>query len=414
MIQFVIVLLFSLLIGLEQRKLHYEKVGKLSVFGTDRTFTFIGILGFILYILEPENFSLFITGALILGILSGIYYFKKIEVYRAFGFTNIVVAFITYSLAPVIITQPNWFSILVVVSILILAELKSFFQSFTKRLDENEFITLGKFLILAGIILPIIPRGANIPYINISPYNLWITVVAVSSISYFSYLLQKFVFKKSGLLITGLLGGLYSSTATTFLLSKKSREQSASGEYFVPAIIIATAMMYLRILILMLIFNPALGMKMIPYFLVLIIFSVTVSLVFYYMHKKNNFNAGKFEIEEKNPLELKIAFLFSVLFVVFGLITNYTLVYFGEEGLNVLSYVIGFTDIDPYLLNLFQGNYEISLSVIGVSTFKAIISNNILKMLYTIFLAEKSTVRGVLTGLGLITILNILMLFLFS
>lgn len=406
-------LLFSLLIGLEQRKLHNEKAGKLSVFGTDRTFSFIGILGFILYLSEPENFSLFITGAIVLGILSGIYYYKKIEIYGTFGFTNIIVAFITYSLGPIIITQPNWFSITVVVSILILAELKSFFQKFTKRLNENEFITLGKFLIIAGVILPIIPKDTIIRYTNISFYNLWITVVAVSSISYFSYILQKFVFKKSGLMVTGLLGGLYSSTATTVVLSRKSREHSERSAQFAPAIIIATAMMYLRILILMYIFNPPLGTKMLPYFLVMIVFSVTVSLVYHYIGRRGNNISDDIEIDEINPLELKIAFLFSVLFVLFGFITNITITYFGESGLNVLSYVIGFTDIDPYLLNLFQGNFDLSLELIGLSTLKAIISNNILKSLYAIFLAGKPASKIVLTGLGLITVLNIILLLIF-
>ncbi len=408
--QFVIVLLFSLLIGLEQRKLHNEKANKFSIFGTDRTFTFIGILGFILYVSEPEKFTLFITGGIILGILFGIYYIKKIEIYRSFGLTNIIVAFITYSLSVIIITQPKWFSILVVVSILILVELKSFFQKFTSRLDNNEFITLAKFLIIAGIVLPIIPHDSKIPYLNISPYILWITVVAVSSISYLSYLLHKFVFRKSGLMISGLLGGLYSSTATTVVLSRKSKEQKSESKNYSAAIIAATSMMYLRILTLILIFNYALGIIVIPYFIIMIIVSLIISALIYYSRKNKN-EIIEPEVEVKNPLELKIAVLFSVLFILFGFVTNYTLNYFGENGLNVLSYIVGFTDIDPYLLNLFHGKYDLSLDVIAKATFQAIISNNILKILYTMFLSNAETKKIVFAGLGLITLINIVLLF---
>lgn len=410
--QFVILLLFSLLIGLEQRKLHNEKINKFSIFGTDRTFTFIGILGFILYISEPDNFTLFISGALILGILFAVYYSKKIEIYKSFGFTNIIVGIITYSLGPIIITQPKWFSILVVVSILILVELKSFFQKFTTMLNNNEFISLAKFLIIAGIILPIIPHESVIPFINISPYKLWITVVAVSSISYFSYLLQKFVFRKSGLLISGILGGLYSSTATTVVLSRKSKEQkdSENKSNFGTAIILATSMMYLRIFVLMLIFNNELGISVLPHFIALILFSLIVSAAFYFLKKNNTVNQEP-TIEEDNPLELKIAFLFSFLFILFGLITNFTIKYFGENGLDVLSFVVGFTDIDPFLLNLFQGKFDIGLHVISKATFQAVISNNILKILYSVFLADKDTAWTVITGLGLITILNGVILF---
>lgn len=135
-----------------------------------------------------------------------------------------------------------------------------------------------------------------------------------------------------------------------------------------------------------------------------------ISAAIYYSSKnQNEFNEPVFE--EKNPLELKIAVLFSVLFVLFGFVTNYTLNYFGEKGLNVLSYIVGFTDIDPYLLNLFQGKYDIGLDVIARATFQAIISNNILKIFYTMFLSNAETKKIVTAGLGLITLINIVLLF---
>jgi ABC-type transport system involved in cytochrome c biogenesis permease subunit len=71
---------------------------------------------------------------------------------------------------------------------------------------------------------------------------------------------------------------------------------------------------------------------------------------------------------------------------------------------------VGFTDIDPYLLNLFQGKYQIDMAIIGRSTLQAIISNNILKIIYTIATADKLTKKLVLLGLGLITIVNILIM----
>ena len=90
----------------------------------------------------------------------------------------------------------------------------------TQKIDKNEFITLAKFLAIAGVILPIVPDRQLSPYINITPYKIWLAVVVISTLSYLSYLLKKFVFKKSGTIITGILGGLYSSTATTIILAK--------------------------------------------------------------------------------------------------------------------------------------------------------------------------------------------------
>jgi len=127
--QFVITLLLTLLIGLEQRKLLLLKESSKSIFGTDRTFTFIGVLGFILYILDSNRLILFSIGAILLGLLMGIFYYSRIKSEGAYGITSIVVAFITYSLGPVIITQPRWLTILIVVSVLILVERKEYFKN---------------------------------------------------------------------------------------------------------------------------------------------------------------------------------------------------------------------------------------------------------------------------------------------
>ena len=411
-LQFIVVVLFSLLIGLEQRKQQNEKEEESIPFGTDRTFTFIGVLGFLLYILEPHNFTLFIVGAIILGILFGIYYYTKIKDHRAFGITKILVGLITYSLAPIFITQPKWLSILIVVSVLILVESKNYLLEFSGKLANNEFLTLAKFLILAGVILPVLPDVHISEYLDISPYQAWLSVVVVSGISYFSYLLQKFVLIKSGLLVSGMLGGLYSSTATTIILSKKSKEHEIPDRTYGAAIILATGMMYLRILILMLFFNFSLAVITYPYFLILIIILIITGMAVYLSRPKDTADIQT-TISEKNPLELKLAVIFSLLFLFFSFLTNYTLKYFGEQGLNVLSYIVGFSDIDPFLLNLFQGKFQIEIRFIAKATFQAIISNNILKIIATAILADKLTKKIVLAGLGLATIINILIIVFF-
>jgi uncharacterized membrane protein (DUF4010 family) len=409
--QFIIVLLFSLLIGLEQRRQQNVKEGTSVPFGTDRTFTFIGLLGFILYILDPHNFVLFILGALLLGIFFGIYYYKKIDKFKAFGITKMLVGLITYSLAPIVITQEKWVSILIVVSVLILVESKSYLLKFSNKFASDEFVTLAKFLIIAGVILPVLPDTPISDSFNISPYQIWLSLVVIAGISYFSYLLQKFVFRKSGLILSGMLGGLYSSTATTLILSKKSREANNTTRLYGASILIATSMMYLRVLILMLIFNYTLAMLALPYIVVLFIILFGIALILFFSSPKTE--KGLLPVAgEKNPLELKIALIFSLLFLLFSFLTNYTLKTFGEPGLNVLSYIVGFTDIDPFLLNLFQGKFLIGITFIAKASFQAIISNNILKIIVTLILADKVTKKIVFAGLGLVTLINILMLFL--
>ena len=73
LVTFLLVAVFSLLIGLSQRRISLKREGETTLFGTDRTFTFIGILGYLLYILEPEGYRLFIGGGLVLGVLLAVF-----------------------------------------------------------------------------------------------------------------------------------------------------------------------------------------------------------------------------------------------------------------------------------------------------------------------------------------------------
>ncbi len=409
LINFVITLLLALLIGFEQRKLgEKEDTSIVSAFGTDRTFTFIGILGFILFLLDEKGFVPFTAGAIILAILLGIYYFFKIQLAKSFGLTSIIAAFITYSLGPVVITQPRWLTILIAVSVLLLTERKSYFIRISKRIDINEFSTLAKFLIIAGVVLPIVPKEPPIPVIGISAYDIWFTIVIVSAISYLAYLLQKFVFRRSGILLSGILGGLYSSTALTVILGRRSKETNSGTNIYAASIVGATAMMYLRILILMLIFNMALAQKLLPYLGVLIAASLITGAVIYYFKNPKVQTPDAIEGDDSNPLELKIASVFAVLFVFFSFVTHYTIQQYGGMGLNVLSYLVGFTDIDPFLLNLFQGKYTIGIDAVAKAALQAIISNNILKSLYIYALADKRTKKLSISGLAVITIINII------
>lgn len=233
-IKFLLVTLFSLLIGLEQRRHHIADENE-SLFGTDRTFTLIGIFGFILYIINPQNLIPFLGGGIALTYMLSINYSNKIQIQKKFGITSLITALITYCLAPLVFTQPHWLVLSVVVSILVLTEMKGTLREFSIKIDNNEFITLAKFLVIAGIILPLLPDAPISEEINISPYKFWLAIVAVSSISYFSYLLKKFVFPNSGIVLTGILGGLYSSTATTIYFQRKARSWMKATKFQPPS-----------------------------------------------------------------------------------------------------------------------------------------------------------------------------------
>ena len=103
-----------------------------------------------------------------------------------------------------------------------------------------------------------------------------------------------------------------------------------------------------------------------------------------------------------------MALLFTVLYVLFTFITYYVISNFGIKGLNILSLIVGVTDIDPFLINLFQGRYDVGMNILAIATLQAIISNNIVKALYSHFLANKKILWTLLLGFSVIIIVNII------
>ena len=268
-----------------------------------------------------------------------------------------------------------------------LTELKHTFTELAQRMKNDEMITLAKFLAISGIILPMLPDDNLIPGINLTPYSIWLATVVVSGISYLSYLLKRYVFRESGILVSGIVGGLYSSTATISVLARKSRKVSAQeAPEYVAAMLLAVSMMFLRFLILIGIFSVGALTAIYPY---LLIMSAVAAGTAWFLHSRWKRPAMSETVDEdedgSNPLEFKVALIFAVLFVVFTIATHYTLIYAGEGGLTLLSFVSGFSDITPFILNLLQGTGNVPVSLITACSMQAIVSNIAVNMCYALF-----------------------------
>ena len=408
-INFLLIVVFSFFIGLEQRLRHPDEAE--NRFGTDRTYVLLAILGFVFYIISPDNLIPFFIGFFSIIIFLAIYYLNRLKKTNDPGITTILTGAITYTLAPLFYTQPIWLVLLLIVTVLIIIEIKEEIIKFSKKIDRNEIIILAKFVIIAGIILPLLSDKPISTYLNISPYKFWLTIVAVSSISYFSYLLKRYVFPNAGTILTAILGGLYSSTATTIILARNSKKTGEKSQTSA-GIIAATIMMYLRLLILAFIFNQAVALKLSIYFVILIL--AGIPFVFWFIKQKEEQETLKIEAK-RNPLELKTAVIFGILFAFFAVLTHYVVSKFGDAGVNVLSFIVGITDIDPYILSLFQGeSHALSVDLIVKAVVIATASNNLIKMIYSLIIGNKNIRKNVILGFSTLIIVSFILLIFIS
>jgi uncharacterized membrane protein (DUF4010 family) len=405
LVHFLVVTAFSFLIGLEVKSYRTQRnksKAENHFFGDIRTYSFVGILGFILYTIDEKGLILYIGGFIALSLLYAILYNKNlIEGKRSI--LLFIVMLLVYSFGALIQTQPIWMSALLYVSIVFILNSTEGVEKYVKDINISEFETLGKMVLLSAVILPLLPDTKSIPYIPLSPFKIWLAVVVISAISYGGYIVQKYFFHSKGYFLTGIFGGSYSSTATTVVLARKAKHLGGLN-VIDAAIISATSVMYLRLIIVALLFNFEIGKMLIVPFVSLSVFGFIVS-AFYLKNPQEE--KERPDIVDKNPLELKTAFIFAFLFVAMMVLTKYVTQDYGKAGLEILSFVVGFTDIDPFVLSILTGKFSVTSVQIIAAIMIAAGSNNLLKAIYALwFGGVKNSYKSALwiSILGVVTI----------
>lgn len=388
LIRFAMTVAFAFVVGLEFRRYHQLNHYQLH-FGSTRTFVLIALLGFMLFALDTGKI-LFAAGFLLLGALLLVYYWQIAGkgVLSVFG---ILLALLVYLIGPVSMMFPNWFLVLFVVMLVLMLGEKPVIHRFSDQLANDEVVTLSKFLIISGVILPLLPDQPIAPSLPVSYYKVWLAVIIVSGFSYFSYLIHNYFFKSRGLMITAVLAGLYSSTVATVVIGRRARNLGALESQVSAALIVATTMMYLRLLAIIFLFDRHAGGKLLPPFAIIVALSVAAATVLTHYKKPPLPEADAVDI--RHPLELSTALVFAALFMTFAFVTQYVIGHFGGNGLNFLAVVVGFTDIDPFILSLLSGKFVVSEPAIVAAVVLASGSNNLLKAAYAVFFARNVSVR---------------------
>ncbi len=406
---FVMVATFGFLTGLEFREYillrgqERPEIPAISL-GTTRTFTFIAILGFVLYTLDPA-YRLYLAGMAGLILFFALFYHHKLKTGQS-GLLQPLISLIVYAYGPAVTLLPPWFLVLLFVAVVFTLSARPLAHRLTEDLEPQEIPTLAKFLLLSGVILPLLPNQPISPYIPATPFKIWLAVVVISAISYAGYILRKYLLKRQGYLVTGLLGGLYSSTATTVVLARKGRGLERPDASLNAGVMAASGMMYLRLLVLVAIMNPGLLRHTT---LPLLLFGL-LAIGAAWLADRNAPPSSETtpDLGRSNPLELGIALLFALLFVVMMVITQQVIAHFGKAGLDLLSFGVGFTDIDPFVLSILSGHYgstgprQLAGAIVIASG-----SNDLLKGLYALTLGGRRNcgrVSAFLFVLGILTI----------
>jgi uncharacterized membrane protein (DUF4010 family) len=374
-LRFIVALALGFLIGLERESTKSKR--KNIILGGIRTFPIISMLGFgCAWLYQLGSQFMLPLGLLTICILSAIGYYSKTQSEK-FGITSEVSALLTFVVGALALLVDIWAAMaLGIINTMLLSE-KAGLENVVDKLNKNEFTAVLKFLLVTLIILPVLPNK-DFTEFELNPARIWQIVILVSSVGFVGYILSRVLGQKIGLWLTGFVGGIVSSTAVSIASGRIAQKNPAQGKNALVTVIVASSVMYLRVLVLILVINPAI-------FAVLwwkLAFLSIIGFILSYIKSDTVTTKGEKGISHlQNPFELRPAIVFAVLFVVLSVITKLVMQNLGTYALLTLSAVVGLTDNTPFILSIIHGA-QIDYSLISSAIVLTLLSNTIIKGVY--------------------------------
>ncbi len=368
------------MIGLERESSGLTTKGR--VFAGVRTYSLIGVYGFscgwLVSINQPWALP---VGMLSLTALALVGYLAKLKS-DFVGWTSEVAALLTFVMGAMCLLADLWVPMaLGIVGTFLLSE-KAKIEKYVERLNNAEFLAVIKFLLITLIILPVLPNEQYTEF-KLNPRHIWQIVVLVSTVGFAGYFLTKKFGERAGMWLSGLLGGIVSSTAVSIATGRIAQRSPERSVCALQATILASSVMYLRILALIWFVRPEMMHHIWWRMLVLSAIGLLLSIT---RDKQPRSRENTPVRTLQNPFEIRPALVFASLFVILSVITIVIERMYGDAGLLTLAAVVGVTDIDPFILSMVNQTAIIQNLVIS-AIIVSMMSNTVVKGIYFGFLA---------------------------
>ena len=402
----------GLIIGL-QREHTYSDQSDRHPAGV-RSFTLVGLAGAMTAMLSEQMGAVapFVTGFIIIGMLlvashiSFAIAHKPQEgrpVVGSDGVTTSVAVLVVYLLGALSMYGRLLESCVVVVVMLWVLSAKEQLHAFAQKLSKEDILATVKFAVISALILPFLPNQAfGPPGLEVlNPHTIWLFVVFISGIGFVGYVLIKLVGPGKGIWLTGLLGGLASSTALTLNLAGRSRENEDYASDFTLGIVLSWAVMYVRLYLICIFLSSALAKPL----LLPLLLPVVPALAYALFLKAREFrNHSQKSADFTNPFKLLPAIKFGIVFTVVMFVANAARVYLGSGALLACSFLGGAAEMDAVAFSVIDMNLKAGLGVreLVLALLFASLANTLTKGALVCFIGAKSMRRPIIPAVVLI------------
>ncbi len=377
--------------------------GENSVAGM-RTFSLWAILGFVAAGFETAGirFMLPLSFAL-MGVGVGFFSFAKKSPESHFGPTTLVAALLVFLFGVMMGFGQREAALVLAILVAGIIGLHDVTRRWSKLLTATDVYAGLQFAALTGIILPIVPDKIVWGFFN--PADTWRMVLLISGVNLLGYAAMRLLGSRAGLPITGIVGGIASSTAVTLAFSRKSKDEPGNALACAQAVLLASQSMFVRVWFVILALNPAFAQRLLPAFILVTLTGLIVPAV---LVKKTSLQKASSVPEVKNPLSLGTALKFGALYAALIFLIEQTRQATDAAAFYGISFISGLLTMDAITVSLANkvsgGDAALELACAGV--LAAMAANTILKTGIAWFIGSEPFRRNVTIG-SLVTLASI-------
>lgn len=392
-----VALALGMLIGL-QRGWHERDTPAGGRIAGIRTFGLLALSGALAGMLTtPLGSGIAIAMGLAVTLLLGLAHWLDSNNDHDYGITTVVAGVVTYLTGLLTILGDLSLAVAVAVITTIVLHFKQTLHQAMGHLSDSEMRGILQLALISAVLLPVLPNQSYGPWGALNPYEIWLMVVLIAGISLAAYFAMRLTGPNKGVLITSVLGGLASSTALTLSLARMNA-RVPMPHLLSCGILLASAIMYPRILLEVAVINPALLPTLLPPMLAMTLGCVLGAFLLWRKSESSAaINTGELATQ---PFQLIPALKFGILLAGILLIAHGIEEHMGEQGLWLVSIVAGLTDVDAITLTLArmaQDGIGTDTAVTGITL--AAITNTLVKGGLALFAGHASLCRPLWPGL---------------
>ncbi len=355
-------LVLGLLIGLE-RGWHGRAGAEGSRVAGIRTFGIIGFLGGISAMLAGP-FGLWLPSVAFgaIAILMIRAYALRPSRHDDVGATTTVASLVTFLLGTLAVSGDMAIAAAGAVVLTLLLGIKPILHGWLRRIEYDELLAVLKLLLISVVLLPVLPDRGYGPWGALNPYEIWWMVVLVAGISFCGYASVRLIGQRRGLLATGLLGGLTSSTVVMLSFARLSRRNEGADALLAAGAVAASATMFLRVMVILAIVAPALLVPLAPPFAAATALSYAGVL---WLSRRGARETPLPDLRMPNPFEFGVALQFGLLLAAILVLARALPAWLGAPGLYLLGAVSGLADVDAITLSMARGTIGADAGVVA-------------------------------------------------